>query len=315
MSDGASASWARAVEQARALFRWHRVRRLGCEAQDLLWTQTVLAVILWRTAREQACHVDDITVSAAVVTSQRAAAGSFHSGELPAIGPRDGELPPPEGTADALRAVEQVLAVHLRGPVVAGATPGPDLLGYVVRELRADPEMPGEHGGWAPLLSVARLHIRTAGELWRSGVWQITEHDHAAARATSLVTTSPPAYDYPPAPDPATRTHPSWLQQACWLTELTATLRSAGETLPRSADGTLRPLHIVLQSYAGLCASLAPAVGELEALWARRDVLDSADAWDLEHVPSPLLQQTMDIGSAVNRLAVFVGSITLIDPS
>ncbi|WP_411140916.1 hypothetical protein [Streptomyces sp. x-80] len=315
MSDGASVSWARAVEQARALFRWHRVRRLDWEAQELLWAQTVLAVILWRTAREQKCAVDDITVSAAVVAAQRAAkAGSLHSGLLPTLGPRDGELPPPGDAADALRAVEQVLSVHVRGPVVTGATPGPGQLGYVVRELRADPAMPGEHGGWAPLLSVARFHIRTVGEQWRSSLWQVTGHDHVAARATGLVTTSLPAYDYPPAPDPITRTHPSWLQRACWLTGLTPTLHTAGKMLPRSAQGTLRPLHIVFQSYAGLCASLAPAVGELEALWARGDVSD-CDAWELEHVPAPLLQQTMDIEVAVNRLAVFLGSISRIDAS
>ncbi|MFI7104118.1 hypothetical protein ACIBK8_32835 [Streptomyces sp. NPDC050161] len=311
-------SWPRALEQARALQLWHQRRHPEADGQAAptarVQERTLLAVVVWRAAREAGRTVDDTTVADVIAVCQRMADGGLGNGPLPSLGPHDGALPPSGRTAEVARGLLGVLRPHDGGPAAYGILPARARIGSALRGVRADPEARSEQGTWRDTLRAAQHVSNAARDDLHAGKWRISVHDHEAARATGLAGGPPPAYGYPARPGPAEPGHPSWLQRAGWLLGLAPVLRDAAKMIPRTERGTVAPLDLVLTCYAGLAEELQSAVDELDPLWTAQAAEDSA-AWELKHVPNGLVQQLQDTETAIHGLATTLWSITTIPPT
>ena len=314
-------SWRRTMDTARKLYKWHVDQRLGWAALSmnelalreqavgdrLAYEVTVLGVALWSASREHTCRLGDVALLDAAAICRRFAQDNRLPAILPDMPPGNGgdTLPPADELILVAAAVEQLLIAHAEEPLVPGTPAGPDRLGYRILELRAYPENIGNgHAGWRSSIRYARESLGRAQQKLDSGEWTITKADRAAVRATGLCDSSAPAYDYPATPkaDPA---GPSWLQRACRLVHLDTHLRAAAEPLPRQPDGTLARMKLLLSAHGMLCDDLESAVTELDAMWALETVLDSA-AWEQQHVPPLLKQQTAAVEAAIDELATFL---------
>lgn len=312
-----SASWPRAVEQARVVYRWHTIKRNDEPAgprphsfwQRAFQEQTLFAVILWRTARTQARGIDEVTMTDAAATCRSAIhAGGLTHGPMPNMREGEGVLPPEETAVTVLEAVLERLLEHADPPHTHPSLRR-DRLGYIALGMLADPE-PIDHlgGGWATARSIGEKHMGIVRREYSVGLWPVTPTIRLAVEATGLATTEPPAYDYPATPTPADRSRPSWLQRAAWLASLAPRLRAAADMLPPTDRGTLPALNVLLTSYAGLCDLLAPAVEVLDPRWAAEITRTSAD-WEAVNVPPALEQQTVATEDAIHSLRVFLCQI------
>ncbi|MFI6803816.1 hypothetical protein ACIBO6_02160 [Streptomyces luteogriseus] len=309
------------MDAARPLYRWHLDQRLGwaslspseeelrvqAKGHHLDYEVTVLGLALWSAARERACRLGDVALLDAAAVCRRLARENRLPAILPDIRPGKGggRLPPQDDLVPVATAVEQLLISHAEEPLVPGTPLGPDRLSYRLLELRAYPGSTGPgHAGWVSGIRYAQESLDRARQKLRSGIWTITEADRAAVRATGLCGFSAPVYDYPATPKASPR-GPSWLQRACWLIHLDAQLRAAAESAPRQADGTRSHMDLLLSAQGMLFDDLESAVTELDALWSQEAVLDSA-AWEQQHVPALLKQQTAAVEASIDELAAFL---------
>jgi hypothetical protein len=200
----------------------------------------------------------------------------------------------------------EVLRPHATADLATPHHIGPSrTVGYRIRELRASPGW--SKGDWPIGHDLARTYMNRAWEYRSSGRWQVTAADLAAVRAAGL--DREPVYDYPPTPDTPS---PSWLQKAHRLVTLACTLRTAADMVPRTADGYIAPLAMVLDGVGGACSHLRESVQEVERLWAAEPT-EPADlaSWELSHVPGPLVTQTDQTTYLVHELATWLSGLTL----
>lgn len=305
----AGGTWTRALEQTRVLYAWydavHRPAAGAPAGHVKLWEFTTLAVALWRLARETDTLVDDVRLTAVAALCERAGARLLDPPlpHLP-VG-RDGELPPGARAEQTVQVAGRIALVCAAGrPGVPGGALATDTVGYVARALRADPDLPGDRGGWRPALTGAARVLAQLRTDWLSGRWRPANTDRAAIHATGLLGAE--VHDYPPEPLPASPGAPSWLQRACRLAALAGTLRAA-------ADLTADPLTLVLQSHAEICTALIAPAAEVEALWAAGAPAEWV-SWEDLHVPDMLVQQTTETMVAIRVCAAGLASVVA-DPA
>ncbi|MGW0731754.1 hypothetical protein [Streptomyces sp. NPDC002851] len=310
------AAWRRAAEHASMLFAWHQARHLGIDHEDhhnyvhtrpgierqWAWQKRILTAVLCLAARRGDSTVDDITLSDAAKTQARISVGELNDAlEASRQVLRDVNLPDARRRPDVLASVGHILNAFATDEGRAKRR-----LGYVIREMRAEPQsfsLRGrEYGGWADSVSIVRNYISKSTTMRASGDWIVDDADRRAARAVTLIR---PTCDYPSSPQPGEEHHPSWLQRAYRLTALADTLNAVKATLPHRPGG--RPLAMVLSGCAFACQDLIPSVGELDRLWS--DTVLPLPAWEAEHVPPTLVEQTVAIEDLVHEVDEFLRGI------
>ncbi|MFF8618124.1 hypothetical protein [Streptomyces sp. NPDC015350] len=241
-------SWACAMAQARACFEWEMDHERGLDLQDRIplvharpalereWAaqQRLVALILWRAARDHDVLVDEVVLHTLPrYYNPGPGLELLREGPVPAAAGRAlDELSP-----DLLHQAAVLLADHAFVDTAAPHRGGPPTtLGYRIRDLRATPGW--IEGDWTTGLDLARGYRETAWQKRADGRWQVTQDDLRAAAQASPDT---PAYDYPALPA-GLGGYRLWLQDAHHLLAVADTLAAVADTLPRTADGYTGPL-------------------------------------------------------------------------
>lgn len=309
-------SWNRAAMHARIFFDWEMEHDRGIDSQERIrlvharsdaereWAdhKRLTALVLWRAAYDNGLLVDDVELH-----TVRRYYNTALSGRLLA----DGPIPDAARTTldrltpEALHQVAVILDSHALTDSTKLHHVGPrTTVGYRVRELRSTPGW--IEGDWTEDVRTARAYRKQAWQKRDDGSWQVTPADLRAAAQTSP---AEPAYDYPavlPGPDG----YRLWLQDAHHLVAVGATLTTVADTLPRTADGYIGPLAMVLSGHGAVCRNLRESAEEIERLWAAEPVQPTdLSYWDLSHVPRSLREQTQEAKVLVDELRVWLENL------
>ncbi len=307
-------SWHRAVQQAGTLLDWEMEHR-GIDAEERLrlvyarpalereWAdqKRLAALVLWRAAYDADVLVDDVVLG----TIRR-----YYGRILGAQALRDGPVPDAareiiDGDGPSPELLHQVAIILDKHALVDEATPhriGPlTTVGYRARDLRSTPGW--AEGDWTADLRIARKYLDHAWQKREDGSWRVTAADlQAAARAVPVE----PTYDYPAAPV-GPDGYRLWLQEAHYLLSVGTALAAVAGTLPRTSDGYIGPLAMVLSGHAGACLQLHDSVVDVEHLWSAEPVQPvDLSYWDLSHVPASLLRRTDEIKVLIQDLRVWL---------
>uniref|UniRef100_A0AAU2V851 Uncharacterized protein n=1 Tax=Streptomyces sp. NBC_00003 TaxID=2903608 RepID=A0AAU2V851_9ACTN len=292
------------MEHERAIDSQDRLRLVYAQPQvEQEWSaqKRLAALILWRAAYDRDLLIDDVELSS-IRSYYNPTLGPrlLHDGPSPAVAtkPMDGGGP----FSELLHQVAVILDPHAVLDTRKTQRVGPSTtVGYRVRELRSTPGW--FEGDWKTDLTIARDYRESAWQKREDGSWQITPEDLQAAAQASP---AEPAYDYPTVPI-GPDGYRLWLQGAHHLVMVGTTLSAVANTLPRTADGYLGPLAMVLSGHAGACHSLSESANDIDRLWAAEPVQPrDLSYWDLSYVPDSLREQTEEIKTLIHELRVWL---------
>lgn len=263
--------------------------------------QRLIALILWRVAYDQSLLVDDVTISDTALYYGRAlGAKALRAGPVPeaAQGVLEGDGPSSEDLSQAAaildgHAVADAAVYHRVGSFTT--------VGYRIRALRSTRGWP--NGDWATSVELARKYRKSGWESREDGRWQVTPQDRQAAAAAMP---AEPTYDYPTVLL-GKNGYRLWLQEAHYLLSVGATLNAVAATLPRTADGYIGPLAMVLEGHGACCLALRESAHDIEQLWAAEPVQPTdLSYWDLSYVPDSLHEQTQETRHLIGDLRVWL---------
>jgi hypothetical protein len=302
-------------------FDWHMEHEHGIDTPERLrlvyarpavereWAdqKSLTALVLWRAACDHGVLVDDVELASLPRYYSYTTAGApvLHDGLVPPAAPNTltgGPRP------ELFRQVAAILSTHALVDSAGGYPVGPaTTVGFRIRELRSTPGW--IEGDWPENLKLARTYRETAWQKRVDGTWPVTPQDLQAARQASP---ADPAYDYPAAPA-GPDGYRLWLQHAHHLLAVGTTLKAVASTLPRTADGYIAPLAMVLDGHGAACHDLRESAHDIEQLWAAEPVqpTDHLSSWDLAHVPNSLREQTEETTYLIQELRVWLETLLM----
>ncbi|MFE0580271.1 hypothetical protein [Streptomyces sp. NPDC058874] len=323
-------AWPRAERAAGALMRRHTGRDPGdierieeegtgtpAEQAELvsIWLPVtrLVALALWRAARDAGCRVDDVEVHRALWWLDGQYTPGLFAEPLPPWTGLPGnwrrlESRLPELGQRAYQIVLQQLAAHERDLLAETDTGAPVLLGDRVRAIRSEPYRESHGPRWKFAVDHATEVIREAHSLLTVGLWQPSPLVHNVAGQLHPTLVSDP--DTPPAPPEAT--WPTWMQRLVRLTHIDTTIGVLWDHHrgPGDADLEGSPTAPFGQAVAATSVALSeihPTTLDLEELWARRT--EDVVTWEREHLPRPVRAHVValeDLVVALSRLAFHV---------
>ncbi|MFP3991032.1 hypothetical protein U9R90_26900 [Streptomyces sp. E11-3] len=335
------ASWERVERLAWALTQRH----IGYSADDLegyaagehtpearseretkwLPASRLLALALWRAARNDACLVDEVPLHRALWWL-----GHRHGG------PRDlyarplppwGDPSPVTGswqrlkTQDAERRLQEaarwIVAWHtgadadenrrLRA-VADGSYEPPLLLGDRYRAVTSGPFRDGTPPRWTTVVDLANTTLAKTLDHLRSSQWQPGQGARRMAADLHPTVAAGPDPHAPPLPDGVDG--PAWIQRAVRLEHIYTTIRTLWDHYQGDADvRTTAPFGGCLGTVTVALQDFLPSVHSLEASWEHR--AQPVGVWERCHMPVALREHVLALEQLVGDLCELCFYMTL----
>ncbi|MGP8298162.1 hypothetical protein ACTPOK_09475 [Streptomyces inhibens] len=294
--------------------------REASEERMRVWlpASRLLALALWRAAREADVLVDEIPVNRALWWLGGARGGDLYTEPLP---PWSNGVVGDWGRVEQRQhqledAARDVVAWNVTDDIAErrplrdsdNSVPEPPLLlGTRCRTLAAGPFRDGLPPRWKAAVSFARRHTSEAIAALRAELWHPDADLLHAATALHPTLVAGPDLDAPPLP--AGFTEPIWIQRSVHIEHVHATILSVLRH-HRDARG-LRPdfpFGIALRSASIALSDALPAAQELERLWARRE--GTVGEWERAHIPRALREHLVALEELISATCQLVFEVT-----
>ncbi|MER5781261.1 hypothetical protein ABT104_05960 [Streptomyces mobaraensis] len=283
----------------------------------------LLALAVWRAARESQVLVDDVPLDRPLWWLGGARHGDLYTDPLPHW---TSSLPGGWGRVrqredQLLESAQWVATWHLmqdlrENEALAdsddGTPPAALLLGDRCRALASGPYRDGHRPRWVGTVDFAVEALAWASEELRAGLWPPgPAARHAAAALHPSLTAAP---DAPPLP--AGVSGATWIQRAVRLAHLHATITVVVDHHGASGELSAHPRYPFGSALAAAMVALweiTATVRELEELWGRRDDSVGVAAWERAHVPIAIREHVLALETMVTSLSALCFDMN-IDP-
>ncbi|MEU3408912.1 hypothetical protein ABZ766_33885 [Streptomyces sp. NPDC006670] len=323
-------AWQRAEWSAGALMRRHTGRDPGdierieeegiggpAEQAEMLsvWLPVtrLVALALWRSARDAGCRIDDVELHRALWWLDGQYTSDLFSDPLPSWTGLPGswrrlEARLPDLGQRAYQVVLQQLAAHERDPLAETDTGAPVLLGDRVRAIRSEPYRDSHGPRWKFAVDHATEVIREGHSLLTARLWKPSPLVQEVAAQLHPTLVSDP--DTPPAPSEAAG--PAWIQRLVRLTHIDTTIGIIRDHHRGPGDGDLAgspaaPFGQAVAATSVALREIRPTALDLEELWSRRT--EDVVTWERQHLPRPVRAHVVALENlvvALSRLAFHV---------
>ncbi|MEU6379564.1 hypothetical protein [Streptomyces sp. NPDC046909] len=287
--------------------------------RELTWlpANRILALAVWRAARQEGLLVDDVDLARTLWWLGGALHERLFADPLPVCNPDVVDLSWQELSEEheLLEAARGIATWHLLRDLhesrplrdTADPTslqPPPLLLGARCRDLTSGPFRDERPPRWQPAVDYAAEAVTGALRQLHAGVWEPQAQARQAAAELLPTLQAPP--DTPELP--AHVQGPAWIQRAMRIGHLRATLRTVqdhhkGETELDVGPG--QPLGLAIGTVWNALDDSTRALSGLEAVWAQRQ--HDVARWERIHIPLTMrayIRALEDLTSALGTLCL-----------